>query len=250
MTGSRGTLGRDAATAARVVHRRRAHGSRAAAESDGAGSGRELVLARARGAGQAVHGRPAVDLRRPGVGGRPQRLEPSGPASERCRCRGVVHGRSVQNGPVAWYLSASAHAARPVLRGAVLVVRSSLAAGLVEVIVAPARGTRLRRPPLATFEPTGTVAPCADGPRPRRLSLLARRRLRRAPRARRHPSRPGHCSSPFTDRGSARSACGSICSRRQRCGHVDDPWMRASLLPAPDESRRLLAGCDRDRAGA
>jgi len=43
-------------------------------------------------------------------------------------------------------------------------------------------------------------------PVPRGLLLLARRRLRRAPRARRHRSRPGECSSPRTDRGLPRSA--------------------------------------------
>ena len=42
-------------------------------------------------------------------------------------------------------------------------------------------GTRLRRPPLAAFEPTGTRHLSWRAPVPRRLSLLARRRLRRAP---------------------------------------------------------------------
>src|SRR5690242_16322800 len=42
-------------------------------------------------------------------------------------------------------------------------------------------GTRLRRPPLATFEPTGTWPLVGTAAVPRCLSLLARRRLRRAP---------------------------------------------------------------------
>jgi len=62
---------------------------------------------------------------------------------------------------------------------------------------------RLRRPPLATFEPTGTWAPWRDsGSAP--LSLTARS-TPPAPsaRARRHPSRPGECSSPRAGRGAA-----------------------------------------------
>ena len=60
-------------------------------------------------------------------------------------------------------------------------------------------GTRLRRPPLATFEPTGTWAPRWDGSGAP-LSLTARS-TPPAPsaRARRHPSRPRECSLTRTN---------------------------------------------------
>jgi len=53
--------------------------------------------------------------------------------------------------------------------------------GFVQIIAAEARALGSGGNPLATFEPTGTRLLSSITPVPRCLSLLARRRLRRAP---------------------------------------------------------------------
>jgi len=79
-------------------------------------------------------------------------------------------------------------------------------------------GTRLRRPPLATFEPTGTWLRATTVARPRCLSLLARGRLRRAPAPDGiHPDQDTACSSTWIaaqPRGQ-RAARARLTSRRR-----------------------------------
>ena len=101
-------------------------------------------------------------------------------------------------------------------------VRDHGGAGRFEIIVALARGTRLRRPPLATFEPTGTRLLARTTPVSRCLSLLARRRLRRA------PGPDGTYRDPDTARWSTRIAA--------------RPAPRSEQLCAPNKRRHAPSG--------
>jgi len=136
--------------------------------------------------------------------------------------------------------------------------------------LASGAGTRLRRPPLATFEPTGTEPRVRPAPMPRCLSLLARRRLRRAPApdgtrldpdAARHrariPGRPARrvraartMSAPNKAAGSragrgTRACCWLLTFRPSAAGGGDraeaassEQEETAGLTPCPDKEPR------------